>query len=300
MSFSFFSVMKALANVTANHSSSVKHATNKGFMHAFVAALSIVVVSEIGDKTFFIAAIMAMRHPRSTVFLGAMSALFLMTVLSGESSALGYAVTVIPKKYTLYISSGLFAIFGIKMLVEGMKMKPGEGQEELEEVQSDLRRREEAEKSPDLLEAPTVSSRSQRFIKMTVSVWKSIARVFLQAFTMTFLAEWGDRSQISTIVLAATENVWGVTLGGTVGHSLCTGVAVIGGRIVAQRISVKTGFRAGVKFGSMLCSGVDCSLSKKAGFVALLSHDGLKEKIDLMMVSEDRVVGTMEIGVIFF
>ncbi|CAG0923854.1 unnamed protein product [Notodromas monacha] len=214
----------ALANVTANHSSSVKHATNKGFMHAFVAALSIVVVSEIGDKTFFIAAIMAMRHPRSTVFL----------------AALGYAVTVIPKKYTLYISSGLFAIFGIKMLVEGMKMKPGEGQEELEEVQSDLRRREEAEKSPDLLEAPTVSSRSQRFIKMTVSVWKSIARVFLQAFTMTFLAEWGDRSQISTIVLAATENVWGVTLGGTVGHSLCTGVAVIGGRIVAQRISVKT------------------------------------------------------------
>jgi hypothetical protein len=29
--------------------------------------------------------------------------------------------------------------------------------------------------------------------------------VLLQAFTMTFLAEWGDRSQITTVVLAARE-----------------------------------------------------------------------------------------------
>ncbi|CAG0924433.1 unnamed protein product [Notodromas monacha] len=128
------------------------------------------------------------------------------------------------------------------MLIEGIRMKPDEGQEELEEVQSDLRRREEeAERSPGNAEAPRPgSSASHRSSRPTPSAWKVLARVFLQAFTMTFLAEWGDRSQISTIVLAATENVWGVTLGGTIGHSLCTGVAVIGGRMVAQRISVKT------------------------------------------------------------
>lgn len=57
---------------------------NLGFVHAFVAAISVIVVSELGDKTFFIAAIMAMRHPRLTVFLGAASALALMTVLSGK------------------------------------------------------------------------------------------------------------------------------------------------------------------------------------------------------------------------
>ena len=32
-----------------------------------------------------------------------------------------------------------------------------------------------------------------------------------------------------------------MTLGGTLGHALCTGLAVIGGRLIAQRISVKTG-----------------------------------------------------------
>lgn len=54
-----------------------------GFLHAFIASLSVIVVSELGDKTFFIAAIMAMKHPRLTVFIGAISALALMTILSG-------------------------------------------------------------------------------------------------------------------------------------------------------------------------------------------------------------------------
>lgn len=55
-----------------------------GFVHAFVASLSVIIVSELGDKTFFIAAIMAMRHSRITVFIGAISALALMTILSGK------------------------------------------------------------------------------------------------------------------------------------------------------------------------------------------------------------------------
>ena len=54
-----------------------------GFIHAFVAAISVIIVSELGDKTFFIAAIMAMRYNRLTVLAGAMLALGLMTCLSG-------------------------------------------------------------------------------------------------------------------------------------------------------------------------------------------------------------------------
>jgi len=64
--------------------------------------------------------------------------------------------------------------------------------------------------------------------------------VFAQAFTLTFLAEWGDRSQIATIALASAKNAYGVILGGLIGHAFCTGVAVIGGRLLAARISERT------------------------------------------------------------
>ncbi len=50
----------------------------------------------------------------------------------------------------------------------------------------------------------------------------------------------GDRSQIATIALASSKNVFGVVLGGLVGHAFCTGLAVIGGRMLAARISEKT------------------------------------------------------------
>lgn len=55
----------------------------------------------------------------------------------------GYAATIIPRVYTYYISTALFALFGLKMLKDGYYMSPNEGQEELEEVQSDLRKRED-------------------------------------------------------------------------------------------------------------------------------------------------------------
>lgn len=55
----------------------------------------------------------------------------------------GYAATIIPRAYTYYISTILFALFGLKMLKDGYYMSPTEGQEELDEVQSDLRKRED-------------------------------------------------------------------------------------------------------------------------------------------------------------
>lgn len=38
-----------------------------------------------------------------------------------------------------------------------------------------------------------------------VSALMLFSRVFLQAFTLTFLAEWGDRSQLTTIILVTRE-----------------------------------------------------------------------------------------------
>lgn len=65
-------------------------------------------------------------------------------------------------------------------------------------------------------------------------------QVFTQTFLMTFLAEWGDRSQIATVTLSATKDAFGVTLGAVLGHAMCTCLAVVGGKFLATRISERT------------------------------------------------------------
>lgn len=61
--------------------------------------------------------------------------------------------------------------------------------------------------------------------------------ILLQAFSLTFFGEWGDKSQIATIGLAADENLVGVLLGAFLGQTLCTIAAVLGGKSLASRIS---------------------------------------------------------------
>merc|ERR1719261_206908 len=81
--------------------------------------------------------------------------------------------------------------------------------------------------------------------KTGAQVQKRRYQIMGQAFMLTFLAEWGDRSQIATIALAAAKDPIGVTIGGILGHSMCTGLAVMGGRILAAKISERTVVLAG-------------------------------------------------------
>lgn len=221
------------------------------YQKSFVLSFLMIIFSEVGDKTFLIAAIMAMKHPRIVVFGAAFSSLVVMSVLS---AALGQVVpTLIPKRYTNYIAAGLFLIFGSRMLMEGLRMQGGtesvkaemeEVKHEIEEqgevVELDAMEQGQGDKSHKVAVAtnPNASSRIFEGAKNLGTLLFSPA--FVQTFILTFLGEWGDRSQIATIALAAAQNVYWVTLGTVTGHALCTSVAVIGGRLLASKISVKT------------------------------------------------------------
>ncbi|KAA3679390.1 uncharacterized protein DEA37_0003747, partial [Paragonimus westermani] len=217
------------------------------FLRGLSASLYVIIISELGDKTFFIAAIMAMQHPRCLVYAGAMGALATMTILSGISclglisihthiAILGYATTVVPRTFTFYCSGVLFLVFGLKMLYDAYTMSPTDAQEEYEEVKSQL-----AQSSIDV-ETGKVDPQSSRFYlrgRLRDAIKRILSPVLAEAFVLTFLAEWGDRSQLTTIVLAATKSVSGVIVGGVLGHAVCTGLAVLMGRFIAQRIPVK-------------------------------------------------------------
>ena len=99
-----------------------------------------------------------------------------------------------------------------------------EAQEEFDEVQEELRKKDtEEDSTASNLETGQATKSSNSNLLYTM-----LSRIFIQAFTMTFLAEWGDRSQLATIILAARENVTAVVIAGILGHAFCTGLAVLG------------------------------------------------------------------------
>lgn len=90
--------------------------TKGTFLDAFTASISVILLTELGDKTFFIAAIMAMRHPRLIVFGGAIAALALMTVLSCVFGMAANFIPKVPVPVAYLLSSLLFDLFSCSFL----------------------------------------------------------------------------------------------------------------------------------------------------------------------------------------
>lgn len=191
--------------------------SNTGFYQAF----SLVLVSEIGDKTFFIAGLLAMKAGKVISFAGSISALAAMTVLSVIIGQLFHAVPVgisqgIPFKDLAAVVA--FAFFGIKTLKEASELEDGDSSG-MDEEYADA---EEAVKG-------------SRTIKQ-ISAWGKI----VSTFGLVFAAEFGDRSFISTIALSAAQNPISVGVGAVSGHAIATSIAVTGGSYIAKHISEKT------------------------------------------------------------
>ena len=192
-----------------------------GVFDAFFASFSMILVSEIGDETFIIAALMAMRHPKSIVLSGALTALVVMTVLS---TGLGRIVpNLISRKHTNSAATVLYAFFGLRLLYIAWRSTDSKSHQkkEMEEVEEKLE-----------------SGQGKTAVRRLFS--RFCTPIFLESFILTFLAEWGDRSQIATIALATHKNAIGVALGATVGHTICTSLAVVGGSMLASKISQRT------------------------------------------------------------
>ena len=113
-------------------------------------AFSLVFVSEIGDRTFFIAALLAMKLRRQVVIVGAMSALALMTVISVViGSVLGSVPSFIETQLPVggLLAGALLTVFGVQSLVQAWRARDGaefaEAQETLDEETLDDERLEE-------------------------------------------------------------------------------------------------------------------------------------------------------------
>ncbi|CAN6549418.1 hypothetical protein ACFX13_021095 [Malus domestica] len=209
-------------------------------VQGFTKSLAMTVLSEIGDKTFFAAAILAMRHPRRLVLAGCLGALIVMTILS---VLVGLAApNLLSRKWSHHITTVLFFGFGLWSLWDAFKEDGGD--DELAEVEAELDADLKANTGGSKRSKDDDDKKQRRSFLL-----QFFSPIFLKAFSITFFGEWGDKSQLATIGLAADENPLGVVLGGILGQALCTTAAVLGGKSLASQISEKiVGLSGGVLF----------------------------------------------------
>jgi putative Ca2+/H+ antiporter (TMEM165/GDT1 family) len=115
-----------------------------------------------------------------------------MTVLS---AAMGQILPqIISKNYTEILAAILFLVFGLKIGFDSFKLTGNECLEELEEVTAELVEEDQRKLEENEVGEPIkpMSYRSPYFRMCGISP------VWIQVFVMTFLAEWGDRSQIAS------------------------------------------------------------------------------------------------------
>ncbi|GAA49121.1 transmembrane protein 165 [Clonorchis sinensis] len=124
----------------------------------------------------------------------------------------------------------------VASILSAYQMSPTDTQDEYEEVKLQLAQSNSTDLEMGKTDSSQLSS-TRETVRYTMK--RIFSPILAEAFILTFLAEWGDRSQLTTIVLAATKSVSGVIVGGILGHAVCTGLAVLVGRFVAQRIPVK-------------------------------------------------------------
>jgi putative Ca2+/H+ antiporter (TMEM165/GDT1 family) len=121
----------------------------------------------------------------------------------------------------------LFLVFGAKMLKDGLEMTSGTDsvQDEIKEVEQELHEKDftsqpaSSATPPVNVEALEAGSGEWKYRKRASSISDRatggimnllnllFSPVFVQTFIMTFLGEWGDRSQIATITLAAASGI---------------------------------------------------------------------------------------------
>ena len=188
---------------------------------AFGSSLTAITLAELGDKTFFMALILAVRHRARWGFIGSFAALTAVTLIS---LALGYGLRkLLPQSLVPWLAAVLFLSFGIKLLIDAQGMAANAATEEKEEAE----------------QAINTAESSKAFNTAWAVIW--------EAFVLVFIAELGDRTQFTTIFMATAPaqvfSFGGLLAGTLLGHALVTWLAVGAGKWIGQWVNERLLYR---------------------------------------------------------
>ncbi|WP_413440923.1 TMEM165/GDT1 family protein [Synechococcus sp. MIT S1220] len=182
-------------------------------MAGFTTAFATVAIAGIGDKSFLTALALAACHKARWVFTGCIAALTFGTALWILIGA--WMSTMIPVEAIKTVSGITFIFFGLKALSEAMsaKMRPKKIEPE--------------------------NSCHQKILNSHHPT--SANAVIRNSFTTTFIAEFGDRTQLALLALAAGPNISAedIFTGATAANSILLILAVTSGKFMKSWLCKK-------------------------------------------------------------
>jgi Ca2+/H+ antiporter, TMEM165/GDT1 family len=189
-------------------------------MSSFFAALGIVFLAELGDKTQLVALGFGARYRLSTVLAGVacgyMASMLLSVVIGG---LLGAALPT----NAISIGGGLlFVVFAILSLRSARSASADDDEDLIDDLELDELGLDELRSDGSTAGTTDVATRNTRVIA-------SIAAAM-------FVAELGDKTMLATATLAAQGNPVLVWFGATVGIMLAGTVGVVIGRWLGDRL----------------------------------------------------------------
>jgi Ca2+/H+ antiporter, TMEM165/GDT1 family len=172
----------------------------------FFSVFTLIFLAELPDKTAFATLMLATRSKPAPVFLGVALA---FVVQSGVAIAFGGVFSLLPEKWVHLAAGAMFFVFAWQTWFHRDEEEAGEA------------------KAADSIDEQTLEQKH-------LSETKIFFTAFAKAFTVIFIAEWGDLTQLATatlaakyhhdlltVFLAATLALWAVTaLAVVLGHRL--------------------------------------------------------------------------------
>lgn len=227
-------VMDQKSNVNENNALHLQD-DNKDFWTSFISSFTLIFISEIGDKTFFLVMIYSLSNSLLKTFLVnafAMSFMTIAAVVLGASFSMFLNKTII-NIVALFVFAGFAGKMFHSAATKESKLIEDKFISKLNKMEKKNPKKvddnEVIEKNKDL-EAPLLDNKKNES-RLLGDTWQ-----FITALT---IGELGDGSQVATVVMAASQNFYGVLAGGCLAHMCDSLVAMILGNLIAKHLTTK-------------------------------------------------------------